>query len=73
MALNLYDPLLGRSFQTDGSQGVSSDVLLLNILIELRAISALVMDMQRGLVTETQAQYRSDIVNATPTTTYTGR
>jgi len=67
--LHLYSPVAGTQtlnlISTNGVDGVSDQLLLLNILIELRVMNAIAMEAQRGLVTETPAQYREDVVNST--------
>lgn len=67
--LTVYVPVAGTRtinlVTTNGTDGVSTDILLLNILIELRALHGALGDGQRGLVTETAAQYRNDVVNST--------
>jgi len=63
--LQYYNPVSGAFVNTNGSNGVSTDGLLVNILIELRVMNAIALDAQRGLVTGTLEQYRSDAVNAT--------
>lgn len=63
--LKLYNPQTGSTFNTNGFDGVSSDALLVNILVELRVANAIALDAQRGLCTQTLDQYRNDEVNAT--------
>lgn len=66
--LPLYDPKQNRTVNTGGIGGEqyeSPSVLLLNILIELRVMNEMFWDAQRGLVSQTVAQYRSDAVNET--------
>ena len=63
--INLYSPATGGNVATNGADGTSPENLLLNILIELRAMNAIALDMQSGLVTQTIEQYRSDAVNET--------
>jgi hypothetical protein len=60
--LQIFNPGLGF-VNTVGAQQTSPDILLLNILIELRVANAMAWDAQRGLVTQTPEQYRSDMVN----------
>jgi hypothetical protein len=61
--LPLYDPVSGAIVNTAGAQKTSPDILLLNILIELRVMNDMAWDAQRGLVAQTVAQYRNDVVN----------
>lgn len=66
--LPLYLPgqgVSGSTVSTAGAQSASPEVLLLNILIELRVMNDMFWDAQRGLVSQTVAQYRSDVVNDT--------
>lgn len=63
--LSLYNPTTKAVVATDGIDNVSPQMLLLNILIDIRAGNAAMMDAQRGLVTQTLAQYRNDVVNGT--------
>lgn len=65
--LNLYQTrdgtVFGTTVNTNGQ--VSADLVLLNVLIELRVMNAMAWDAQRGLVTQTVEQYRNDVVNET--------
>lgn len=63
--LPIYNPAVGAFVSTAGAQSVSPEILLLNILIELRAANEQFNDAQRGVVTQTMAQYRLDAVNET--------
>lgn len=62
--LSLYNPATG-TFQpsTGGQQG--GEQVLLNVLIELRVMNAIMLDSQRGVVTQTIEQYRADVVSET--------
>lgn len=61
--LPLYDPVSAANVNTAGAQKVSPEILLLNILIELRVMNDMAWDAQRGAVSQTVAQYRNDVVN----------
>lgn len=63
--LPIYDPARGAFVNTAGAQSTSPDILLLNVLIELRVSNAMFWDAQRGVVTQTVEQYRSDAINDT--------
>lgn len=66
--LPIYNPATGVFANTggvSGGQNESPEILLLNILIELRVMNAMAWDAQRGVVTQTPEQYRSDMVNET--------
>lgn len=63
--LPIYDPVAGALVSTAGSQKVSPEILLLNILIELRVMNDMAWDAQRGAVSQTVAQYRNDVINDT--------
>lgn len=54
----------GAEVDTNGATNASPEILLLNILIELRVTNAMFVDAQRGILTQTPEQYRSDEVNA---------
>lgn len=63
--LSLYNPQTGTTVNTNGVDGVSDNMLGINILIELRVISALLHGMQSGVVFIPLSQLRNDAVNAT--------
>lgn len=63
--LPLYDPVSGTLVSTAGAQKASPEILLLNILIELRVMNDMAWDAQRGAIGQTVAQYRNDVVNDT--------
>lgn len=52
-----------QTFVSSSGESISATDAQLNILIELRVANAIALDAQRGLVTQTLAQYRSDAVN----------
>lgn len=61
--ITLYRPSTG-TFVAAAAKDVSDPLLLqLNMLIELRAMTLMLLDAQRGVVTQTIEQYRSDVVN----------
>lgn len=62
--LTAYKSETQTFISTSGAQLSPQDVQL-NILIELRVANAIALDMQRGIVTQTLEQYRSDAVNTT--------
>ena len=61
--ITLYNPATGTTFSTNGESGVSPQLLEMNILIELRVANMIALDAQRGMVTQTLEEYRSDAVN----------
>ena len=61
--ITLYNPATGTTFASNGVNGVSPQLLELNILIELRVANMIALDAQRGMVTQTLEEYRSDAVN----------
>lgn len=63
--ITLYNPATQSNFASDGQSGVSPQLLELNILIELRVANMIALDAQRGVVTQTLEEYRSDAVNDT--------
>jgi len=67
--LRLYIPRSGsRSIplvEVNGVDGVSREQMEFNILVELRAMNQILLDVQKGMVTQELDQYRSDVVNAT--------
>lgn len=63
--LNLYIPTTGANYATNGAAGASPDILLLNILIELRVMNAIALDQQSGVVAQSVEGYRNDVVNET--------
>lgn len=67
--ITLYNPANPAvPLKTSGREqdGVSPQLVALNILIELRVLSQLMWDQQyQGKVTQTLEQYRSDAVNDT--------
>lgn len=63
--LPIYNPVSGALVNTAGTQSVSPEILLLNVLIELRVMNEMFNDAQRGLVSQTVQQYRSDVINET--------
>lgn len=67
--LKVYSPVLGSRtislIDSNGGDGVSEQILGLNILIELRVQTLIMLDAQRGQVFQTPDQYRSDVVNDT--------
>lgn len=62
--ISLYNPATGTFVAASGGQQ-SDPLLMVNILIELRVANRMAQDMQRGVVTQTLAQYRSDVMNET--------
>ena len=61
--ITLYIPATGQFTAVSGT-AISDPILLqANILIELRAMNAILLDAQRGVVNQTVSQYRSDAVN----------
>lgn len=65
----LYNPATGSNIATQGSQGVSVEILLLNILIELRAANLLALELAKGSTTITleglRAEVTTDVLPAT--------
>lgn len=61
--LSAYQSSTGTFISTSGAQLSPQDVQL-NILIELRVMNDMAWDAQRGAVSQTLEQYRSDAVNA---------
>lgn len=66
--LSLYDPVAKAFFNTNGVDGVSPQLLQLNILIELRALHELMRQLNQNVTAETGSQMRLDVVNATLST-----
>lgn len=63
--LSLYNPAT-KSFQAASGGQQSDPLLMVNILIELRVLTAMMWDQQfTGKLTQTVDQYRSDAVNET--------
>ena len=58
--LSLYNPVTGGTVASQGG-----DLLLTNILIELRVLNALLVDQASGSANQSLDQYRNDVVNAT--------
>jgi len=67
--LRVYIPVSGSRaiplVEVNGVDGVSSEQMQFNLLIELRAMNQILLDIQAGSVTQTVEQYRSDVVNET--------
>lgn len=61
----LYKTSQSAFINSNGAQGVPDADLLLNIIIELRAMNAITLDMQNGVVTQSLQQYRADAVTET--------
>lgn len=61
--ITLFKPATG-TFVATSYQSLNDPLLLqLNILIELRAMTAMFQDAQMGTANQTMDKYRSDVVN----------
>lgn len=61
--ITLYNPKTKAFVAFNGADITDPLLLQANILIELRVMNAIALDAQRGVVTQTVEQYRSDVVN----------
>lgn len=61
--ITLYDPKTTQFRAYSGTDTPDPLLIQLNMLIEMRAQTAIILEMQRGLVTQTAEQFRSDAVN----------
>ncbi len=59
--ISIYNPVTGGFEATQGVQGVSAEILLLNILIELRVANQLALNLARGEVNGTPESLRIDV------------
>lgn len=63
--IQVYDIKTLQPVNAGGYNPLSSDVLLFNILIELRVLTGLIHSQQFGSVTESIGVMRNDIINET--------
>ncbi len=61
--ITLYSPATNTFVASNGVDQVSDQQMRLNILIELRVLSQIALDGQRGIINDSVQQLRSDIVN----------
>lgn len=61
--ITLYDPITELNILTNGNNSASQPLLLLNILIELRAMNAMIADINS--MNDELDQLRKDVVSDT--------
>ena len=61
--LSLWNPQTAAFVATDGYSGISNQMLLFNVILDLRVTQDMLLQIALGNVTETPTQMRLNVVN----------